>query len=199
MVDDLLFFLLIKNSCHNKINIGFIEFIVYPTMELCGDLIERVYEHLNSSSSSSSSTSTTVTATATTMATTSVDIIEEEEDNDDQKSSNDNEDDSILKPKQQQQQQISRNSSTTTTTINSSATVITTTTPVFNMVINSSTRKLYRPWLQYLDQNKTKWQQKATLEGILNDQTKKKQNNKIDINDDENHELKANSDLIHLF
>ena len=69
MVDDLLFFLLIKNSCHNKINIGFIEFIVYPTMELCGDLIERVYEHLNSSSSSSStSTTTTVTATATTMA-----------------------------------------------------------------------------------------------------------------------------------
>lgn len=165
------FFLLIKNSCHNKINIGFIEFIVYPTMELCGDLIERVYEHLNSSSSSSStSTTTTVTATATTMATTSVDIIEEEEDNDDQKSSNDNEDD--LKPKQQQQ--ISRNSSTTTTT-NSSATVITTTTPVFNMVINSSTRKLYRPWLQYLDQNKTKWQQKATLEGIiLDDQTNKK-------------------------
>nr|XP_046919951.1 calcium/calmodulin-dependent 3',5'-cyclic nucleotide phosphodiesterase 1-like [Dermatophagoides farinae] len=146
--------------------IGFIEFIVYPTMELCGDLIERVYEHLNSSSSSSStSTTTTVTATATTMATTSVDIIEEEEDNDDQKSSNDNED-SILKPKQQQQQQISRNSSTTTTTTNSSATVITTTTPVFNMVINSSTRKLYRPWLQYLDQNKTKWQQKATLEEL---------------------------------
>ena len=63
----------------------------------------------------------------------------------------------------QQQQQIS----TTTTTTNSSATVITTTAPIFNMVINSSTRKLYRPWLQHLDQNKSKWQQKAAFEGMM--------------------------------
>lgn len=29
--------------------LGFIDFIVAPTMELCGDLIERVHEHINAS------------------------------------------------------------------------------------------------------------------------------------------------------
>nr|XP_027203774.1 calcium/calmodulin-dependent 3',5'-cyclic nucleotide phosphodiesterase 1A-like isoform X1 [Dermatophagoides pteronyssinus] len=176
--------------------IGFIEFIVYPTMELCGDLIERVYEHLNSSSSplpnaSASTTTMTVstTTTTTTMATTSVDIIDEDVggNGDDQKSSNDDDNDNdndsefrslALKQQQpQQQQQIS----TTTTTTNSSATVITTTAPIFNMVINSSTRKLYRPWLQHLDQNKSKWQQKAAFEEEL----KSKQQQPIIDDDDE--------------
>nr|XP_027203775.1 calcium/calmodulin-dependent 3',5'-cyclic nucleotide phosphodiesterase 1A-like isoform X2 [Dermatophagoides pteronyssinus] len=175
--------------------IGFIEFIVYPTMELCGDLIERVYEHLNSSSSplpnaSASTTTMTVstTTTTTTMATTSVDIIDEDVggNGDDQKSSNDDDNDNdndsefrslALKQQQpQQQQQIS----TTTTTTNSSATVITTTAPIFNMVINSSTRKLYRPWLQHLDQNKSKWQQKAAFEEL-----KSKQQQPIIDDDDE--------------
>lgn len=34
---------------------GFIDFIVAPTMELCGDLIERVHEHINVSAAAAAS------------------------------------------------------------------------------------------------------------------------------------------------
>ncbi|XP_017493741.1 PREDICTED: calcium/calmodulin-dependent 3',5'-cyclic nucleotide phosphodiesterase 1C-like, partial [Rhagoletis zephyria] len=40
---------------HEHINVSFIDFIVAPTMELCGDLIERVHEHINVSAAAAAS------------------------------------------------------------------------------------------------------------------------------------------------
>ncbi|UXI15051.1 developmentally-regulated GTP-binding protein 2 [Sarcoptes scabiei] len=178
--------------------IGFIEFIVHPTMELCGDLIERVYDHLNGATAASGGRSLgsedalitkTMTKTLTTTTSSTTTNKKSQPHSSTNRSLIDSKviipsstsslsslspmnEDSRSNDEISSQRESTTTTTTTTTSTSTSTTVITTTAPVFNMMIDN--KKLYRPWLSHLDLNKTSWQQRAAkaAEALANQTSK---------------------------
>lgn len=125
--------------------IGFIDFIVAPTMELCGDLIERVHEHINVSAAAAASEAAADDQVAELAAET----------------------------KSQARSQSSADSTATAKANGSSGPPSSSNTSRNTSSAPAYTRcsapvilfkKLHRPWLKHLEENKNLWQLKAAEE-----------------------------------
>ncbi|KAJ6216819.1 hypothetical protein RDWZM_007976 [Blomia tropicalis] len=137
--------------------IGFIDFIVSPTMELCGDLIDRVHEHLTNQQQQSLS-----------PVPPEMEIAAQAKTQQRSKSSMERPEPSVPgnfgPARLTSNLNVSRNTSSAPVHSRSSAPVI-------------SFKKLNRPWLKQLEENKGMWQMKATEEAKLMAEMAEKEKN----------------------
>ncbi|KAI2804653.1 Calcium/calmodulin-dependent 3',5'-cyclic nucleotide phosphodiesterase 1C, partial [Blomia tropicalis] len=137
--------------------IGFIDFIVSPTMELCGDLIDRVHEHLTNQQQQSLS-----------PIPPEMEIAAQAKTQQRSKSSMERPEPSVPgnfgPARLTSNLNVSRNTSSAPVHSRSSAPVI-------------SFKKLNRPWLKQLEENKGMWQMKATEEAKLMAEMAEKEKN----------------------
>ncbi|CAG2115490.1 unnamed protein product, partial [Medioppia subpectinata] len=120
--------------------IGFIDFIVGPTMELCGDLIDRVIAHINGSQEVVTKNDSDIHLEFKTRTKSSSASL-----------------------RSTQRNNLSLDSGTDSTNFRSSSSApLASRSPVTTI----KTNKMHRPWIQCLEDNKNNWQERAA-EGII--------------------------------
>ncbi|CAG2163869.1 unnamed protein product [Oppiella nova] len=123
---------------------SFIDFIVGPTMELCGDLVDRVIKHINGSQEVTDKKDSDIHLELKTRI----------------KSSS-------ASMRSTQRNNLSLDSGTDSTNLRSSSSApLASRSPV--TVIKCS--KMHRPWLQCLEDNKNNWQERAAEDSIKSEQ-----------------------------